>query len=152
LLNSINFLKQHFDLMALHLPIYLLGFAMKRIAKLSLFTIASLGFSSISQAGEWYEGGTLTSAGILEWQIASPENKLASASDIVATLYQKKMLNSNFLTGIRSVDDLKPYAIELETCIEAASQAQPNEAVNEKMYANQTVVGFASICIVTMGW
>jgi hypothetical protein len=133
-------------------PIQSLGVVMKYIVKLSLLTIASLGFCSFSQAGEWYEGGTLTSASILEWQKAAPENKLASASDFVATLYQKKMLNSTLLTSIHSVDDLKPYAIELAICIEAASKKEANEAENKRLYVNQTVAGFASICVITMGW
>jgi len=107
---------------------------------------------SESSAAEWYEGGTLFSSGILKWQNSTSQNKIATSADIVASLYQKKKLKSSISGKINSMDDLKPLAINLATCIERASKKDLNSDVNNKMYVNHTVSGFAAICIITMEW
>lgn len=116
------------------------------------FTASLVLFTASVSASNWYEGGTLTNVGALEWQVATYQNKLASSADVVALMYQKNMLNSAIASSINSVDDLKPHAIELSTCIEAATKADPDPKKNKNMYANQTVNTFAALCVLTMGW
>ena len=123
---------------------------MKHIIRLTLLT--SLIFCSIGQAEEWDEGGTLTSSGILEWQQATAANKLASSADFLTTLYLQDMLNESIVTDIDSIDALKPYAIELVACIDAASGINPDEEKNKQIYATQSVAWFSSICVLSKGW
>lgn len=92
--------------------------------------------ASISLAGEWYEGGTLSNAGILEWQQATAENRLASSADMVALLYQKKLLTPAISSKIRSMDDLRPHALELVTCLNESAKPQPDPKENRKIFTN----------------
>lgn len=109
-------------------------------------------FAGTASSAEWYEGGSLSNAGVLEWQEATPQNKIATSSDFVALMFQKKMLKSEIIKTIRSVNDIKPYAVELAACIEGATEKDPDEETNRQMFTNQTVSGMATLCIFTMGW
>ena len=118
------------------------------------FTITAMliVFTGTVSSAEWYEGGSLSNSGILEWQEATPQNKLATSADFVALMFQKKMLKSEIIKTIGSVNDIKPYAVELATCIEGVTAKNPDEDANRKMFINQTVTGMATLCIFTMGW
>ncbi|MFC6634610.1 hypothetical protein [Microbulbifer taiwanensis] len=125
---------------------------MNRITVGLATVLVALGLSVNTLAKEWYEGGTLSSAGVLEWQSATAENKLASSADFVAVLYQKEMLSPSISGKITSIEDIKPYAVDLATCIEGASEKESDLEKNKRMYANETVASLASICILMMGW
>jgi len=125
---------------------------MSFIFKKLVLSLIVLLYISESSAAEWYEGGTLSGAGILEWQNSTSKNKVATSADMAASLYLDKKLKSSISSNINGMDDLKPLAINLASCIEAASKKDLNPDVNNKMYANQTVSGFAAICIITMEW
>jgi len=115
--------------------------------------IVTLGFTNAQiSSAEWYDGGTLIQAGALEWQEATPQNKVASSSDIIAKLYQDNMLKSDIQKSIRTVDDFKPLASQLALCIEKATEKDPDPETNKRMYVNQKVVSMATMCIISMGW
>jgi len=115
--------------------------------------ILTLGFTNAQvSSAEWYEGGNLIQAGALEWQEATPQNKVASSSDIIAKLYQDNMLKSDIQKSIRTVDDFKPLASQLALCIEKSTEKDPDPVTNKRMYANQKVVSMATFCLLSMGW
>lgn len=109
-------------------------------------------FSGACNAGEWYEGGTLTDKGALIWQEASLANKIASSADLVAAMYQKRLLNSSISSKIKGGNDLAPYAIELAICVDGATKKEKDPKNNKQIYTNQTVNGMAAICVMMMGW
>ena len=47
-------------------------------------------FASMALAQQWYEGGTLHDASLQEWKQATPENKLATISDMVSATYNRE--------------------------------------------------------------
>lgn len=47
-------------------------------------------FASMALAQQWYEGGTLHDATLLEWKQATPENKLATIADMVSAAYNRE--------------------------------------------------------------
>lgn len=73
-----------------------------------IFIIAS------DPAPKWNEGGTLHAADAKTWVTATPENKLATAGDWVATYVGKKeMISIGF-------DGLKALAGQLVSCLNTA--------------------------------
>ncbi|UYY86945.1 hypothetical protein [Alcaligenes sp. SMD-FA] len=47
-------------------------------------------FAAMALAQQWYEGGTLHDATLLEWKQATPENKLATIADMVSATYNRE--------------------------------------------------------------
>jgi hypothetical protein len=90
-----------------------------------------------AQQNEWNEGGNLHKATGKEWQAAGADNRLATASDFVAS--QKDRLKHPFTT----VEELKNMSIEMAACITEATKP-PGDT--------QQVSGIAAMCIITMGW
>lgn len=117
-----------------------------------IFIAVIIMFTGTCNAGEWYEGGTLTDKGALNWQNASFANKIASSSDLVAAMYQKHLLNASITSTIKDVNDLAPYAIQLAVCVDGATKKEADPKENKKIYTNQTVSGMAAICVMMMGW
>lgn len=106
--------------------------------------VLSLAAISTSYAAEWYEGGTLVSKTAIEWQSSLPSNRLATAADIVAKL---STFSDSALNGkINSMDDLKPYAMQLTSCLDESFKLQTDPEQNRIIYANQTVAGIAAVC------
>src|SRR5262245_33789618 len=99
-----------------------------------VLVIVLLGCSgSTSPTGKkWYEGGTLHKKGALDWQVADYNDKLATCDDIVATAWQQKKLKPKIQEAISSVDDMKPFAQELVTCLDAATKQDPDPTQNRK--------------------
>jgi len=111
--------------------------------RLSLATSLLILFFSplmVCAGGNWYENGTLHRSSVAEWNKASYSNKLATAADWSITRPQIKTKVKN--SG--SMDTLKPFAIELVTCI--------NEAAAGKGYANMSATELAAGCMILMGW
>lgn len=119
---------------------------------IKIIAIVTLTFAGICNAVEWYEGGTLTDKNALIWQEASLANKIATSSDFVALMHQKHLLSSSISNGIKGVNDLAPYAIQLAICIDGATKKQTNPKNNKKIYANQKVSSIAAVCLTMMGW
>lgn len=103
-------------------------------------------------APKWYEGGTLHDRSALEWQEAEYHDKLATCGDFVAVLWRDKKLKPSIQRSITSIDDMKPYAVELMACLDAATEKHPDSQKNSFMYANQPVSGLATACTVLSGW
>lgn len=55
----------------------------------SLVAIWTVLFASMALAQQWYEGGTLHEATLVEWNQAAPENKLATIGDMVSATYNQ---------------------------------------------------------------
>lgn len=118
----------------------------------NIFAILLLSTVGVLNASEWYEGGTLSDESALIWQGSTLANKIATSSDFVATMYQKKMFVASISSSIKNVNDLAPYAIQLASCIDEAAKRDPDPAQNKKMYTNQQVSSMAVLCAATMGW
>lgn len=106
----------------------------------------------VSEAGKWYEGGTLHDKSILDWQVAKEHDKIATCSDFIAKMWQDDKLNSRVARKIGEIDDLKPLAVELVAFIDAASAPQADAESNRRSFTNQTVSSFAVIGMIQMGW
>ena len=108
------------------------------LAVIAVFAIDVIFFSgdnenkTSSTKDEWYAGGTLHKATILEWKVATNKNKLATCADFVA--YKNKDIKLN---------KLKIKASALQTCID--------ETVNGHSSAdNETVSKIAAQCMLLM--
>jgi hypothetical protein len=107
----------------------------------------------ISANSKWYQGGTLHKAKALEWQECSDyQNKLATCSDFIAEMWRTEKFTSSIQNKIKAVDDIRPFAIELVSCLNAGFEKDPDPATNDKLFANQDVAGWAALCMKTMGW
>lgn len=89
------------------------------------------------QQKAWNEGGTLHQVTGQEWQAAGAVNRLATASDFVAS--QKDHLKRPFTTE----GELQAMSIELGACITEATKP-PGDT--------QKVSTIAAMCTITMGW
>ena len=109
-------------------------------------------FKTISNEILWYEGGTLHDKSALDWQIATDENKMATCSDFVSTLWMSDDIESNMQSSITSIESMKPYVRELVICLDAATEIHPDSLLNHRMYTNQKVTSMATLCMALMEW
>ena len=112
-----------------------------------LFVALLILFPGTAIAAEWYEGGNLHEATISEWKKATPENKLATCGDFIAALFQHEQLN----LPITTVESIKPYAQELVSFIDLATEEDEDESFNEYI-DSQTVQSFVISGVLMMGW
>ena len=105
-----------------------------------------------ASATKWYSGGTLHKKSALEWQTASPQDKLATCGDFVTGMWQNGNLKRSIANSLSTVDDVRPYAQQLVDCLDAAFTPDPDPEQNRILFTNQTVAGFAAAGMVTMGW
>ncbi len=93
------------------------------------------GTSRTTTSGQqWYEGGTLHKAGILDWKRATDRNKLATCADFVSTYHPN-------LTS----QQLRLAANEVKTCINAAIRGHTG-------FDNESVATVAVICMTGLGY
>lgn len=69
-----------------------------------------------SSGPEWYSGGTLQQATLSEWRSGSSRDRLASSADFAAVAARQQNMN------LRSMDELRPIAVNLERCISATGR------------------------------
>ena|SRR5690625_2908133 len=100
----------------------------------------------------WYEGGNLHQKGALDWQEATYNNKLATAGDFVAAAFNNGSLSDQLAASIKTVDDIKPLAVELVKQLDDAFLAMPDARKNRSTYANQRVDSSAAMLMIMMGW
>jgi hypothetical protein len=82
-------------------------------------------FSSLpALAAEWYEGGTLQKATIVEWQKATPENQLATAADFIASLSSISDLSA--LKDAQEVAKIKQRSVDLRECVNQSINNEEN--------------------------
>lgn len=96
--------------------------------------------SSSSKQTSWYEGGTLHSATVGEWNNATSSNKLATAADWALSRPNIKTK----VTSNGNMDTLRPYASELAQCVESAARVNGSGSTS----VTELVAG----CIVLKGW
>ncbi len=83
--------------------------------KLLISACMLFGLSAFAQ--EWYEGGTLHSKTMKEWNAASYRDRLATAADFTVTSLEKKGLN----VSVMDWDDLKEKARAVKVCLDNAN-------------------------------
>lgn len=101
---------------------------------------------------DWYEGGDLHAKSLLDWQKATPANKLATCADFVAQGWTKKMFNPQLQTSIKGMDEMKPLAESLVKGLDKMSERDPDEATNKKMFTNQKVSDSAVLVMIAAKW
>ncbi len=116
------------------------------------FLLVTLIFTGTCNAGEWFEGGTLTEKGVLIWQEASFKNKIASSSSLVIAMYNNDLLKTSITNDIKKFKKLAPYSIELAICIDGSTKKRATLKENKQTFTLQTVKGMAAICVMLMGW
>jgi len=89
---------------------------------------------------QWYAGGSLHQSNISEWKAASHANKLATAADWVLVAPKIKALAQN-----SNVEVLKPFAQELVTCVNEATEG------HEQSDHSKTAE-IATMCMMLMGY
>jgi hypothetical protein len=94
----------------------------------------------LSDAEQWYLGGTLQDATVAQWRIASYDNKLATAAmwAIMEPGIRKVSQRSS------SMATVKPYAEELVGCI--SSMTAYDRCIDDN------VDSLAANCMVILGW
>jgi len=109
-------------------------------------------FASFAIAADWYEGGTLHNANGIEWQQATHANKLATAGDLVATVYRSGKLAPVLSGQIKAVDDIKVMAAALVKELDRTFAPELDPAKNKAMFTNQKVNEMAVILMAAAGW
>ena len=97
---------------------------------------------------EWYSGGTLHQENAIAWQSASDHNRLATCADLIYTMKEKGILNEAISSRINTIDDLKPYAIELKVGLDSAFV----DAENGDIMSRQAVSATSVLLVTMMGW
>lgn len=100
----------------------------------------------------WFEGGTLQDANALAWQTADYENKLATAGDFVAALYNKKSFTPETMKKINNMDDIKILSRLLVKQLDDAFMPDPNPETNKMMFTNQKVSDTAVLVMLAAKW
>lgn len=103
-------------------------------------------------ARNWYEGGTLHNKSAIDWQGASPADKLATCGDFVTKMWKNGDLKSEVSDHLSTVDDVRPYAQQLVIFLDAALRVDPDPEQNRKMLTNRTVSETAVVGMITLGW
>lgn len=101
---------------------------------------------------KWYEGGTLHKKSALEWQEAGYDDKLATCLDFVAYTWKEKSFTPRIQRAIATVDDMKPYAVELVAAMDAATRKAETEEKNRRLFEGETVSGLAVLNMSIMKW
>ena len=113
---------------------------MKRITISALIVLFLVIPFVVYAEGKWYENGTLRRGSVEEWNRATYANKLATAAAMAITRPQIKAK----VTNSGSFDTLRPFAIELVSCV--------NEAAAGPGYGSMRVAELAAGCMILMGW
>ena len=122
-----------------------------RFLKLTI-TLFLLLFAAQCFSSEWYVGGNLHQSSGLDWQQATYENKLATAGDLVAAVYQSKRLSNELSAAIKGMEDIKVIAEELVVQLDAAFEPEPDPRQNEVLFSNQKVSSTAAMIMMMSGW
>lgn len=101
---------------------------------------------------QWYSGGTLHTKTCLEWQTASPSDKLATCADFIAKMKDDGNLNSTVTRKLSSIDDIRPFAEKLVDFLDEVARPNPNSAEARKWNAAQNVASMAGVGMIQMGW
>ena len=89
----------------------------------------------------WYEGGTLHHSTAMEWLRAAEGDRLATSADWVAAFLE----NTTGWGEFKSMDQVKPYAKDLQDCVDAAVYPEP-------VIPNQATYEIAAACAAILNW
>lgn len=102
---------------------------MKRFSLTALALVILLATSTTATAIEWFQGGTLHRATYAQWNSASYENKLATASDWLASTKWKGHLNTpNDFARLKVKAGMLAKGLDEVTTIEGMGSLKVNEA------------------------
>lgn len=87
--------------------------------------------------------GTLHKSSALEWSKATYENRLATSLDFAASLPKV----SDLVLKSGSIETIKPFGLQMVTCIDKSVKGLPNETLVEIKSAE-----LASACAILMKW
>jgi hypothetical protein len=103
-------------------------------------------------AREWYQGGTLHNKTVREWRAANDADKLATCADFVARIWDGKKFKPSIQQGLHTPEDMKPYAIELVSFINAYVREHPDDLALKIDKSNEPITEIAALGMVGMGW
>lgn len=109
-----------------------------------IFVMSLLGLLlsvSVVSAANWYEGGTLHKATIVQWKRATQANKVATCADFIAYAHKNGDLKMSF----SSMAAMKPYAVDLAKCIDETVRGIDT-------FDKESVTTMAALAMVYMGW
>ena len=87
--------------------------------------------TSSANRQEWYAGGHLSSASMANWMSARERDRLATAADFATEALQLKYGSRQAaMRTLGAMENLRPYATEVQACITAAVR-QPPEMTEE---------------------
>ncbi len=101
---------------------------------------------------QWYVGGTLYKAQVVDWWKASRENKLATCADIVVGLWKSGKLNDELVATLHSIDDTRPLAVELVAFIDTGTDRNKLSRAARKSIEHSGISEVAAAGVVMMGW
>ena len=108
--------------------------------RVSLGVLLTLGVGLLvacgSESREWYEGGSLHDNTAREWADANHENRLATAADFAAAIWEDRL---------ESFSELRPLANDMKICIDETVLPTPQ-------VPSMKVTEIAAICASLMGW
>jgi len=100
----------------------------------------------------WYSSGDLHGEDARAWEVASYENKLATSTDLVVTMWQRNMLTSDIRAGIARREDTRPLAEELVRELDAAFAGNSLGPEYDPASNNHDVTEAAAMVGVMKGW
>lgn len=100
-----------------------------------------------ADGSQWFEGGTLQDASVLEWQQASEENKLATCADIIVAQLQSGGLVPDIAARAQNSDSLYPLAKELMECLDSGLEPLPDPNENRAKYQDEQLLLNATMAI-----
>jgi hypothetical protein len=100
----------------------------------------------------WHEGATLLDKTGLDWQRASPGDKLASAGLLLAVTWGMHHLTPEIAARIDGVDSIKPLAGEVVLGLDKAFEPYSIVARNERVFGNVEVSFVGAKLLDRMGW
>lgn len=106
--------------------------------RLSMVVLAGLLVASTAARADWHQGGTLQESTMSEWFAATPENRLATAADLVVMLRNKPH------QAFSSIEEMRPYAEDLDYCI--------GETGKDPAAGQEPVLRIAMLCAVLYAW
>jgi len=100
------------------------------------------------QPKKWYEGGTLSGKTMGDWARATPEDRLASCADLLASLWIAKKLTPRIQDSVSTVDELKPFAEQLRIALDTAVDKSKTPDAKKLMFAQP--ISETAVLVLTM--
>ena len=102
-------------------PWLLALFTVSTVVLIMLLAACGSSKPSTEQNQKWYQGGTLHQETAEEWVEASYRNRLATSADFATAMLKSSIVWDD----IDGIEDIRPYAVELKTCIDESYGPAP---------------------------